>query len=136
MPEVSKQECEDVAEAAWAAIKDENAPEWGLTPLSHREVLLYKAQSVKRSGVADDEFEKKVAELLRKPKDIVAPVSIVEVKQGKLPENFPGHAALAEADINTYAQLRKAGDIKEVPGIGKATAAKIAEALNDGETVH
>lgn len=59
-------------------------------------------------------------------------VGVVEVPEdlkGKLPEDFPGHAALAEAGINTYAQLRKAGDVTEVAGIGPATAKKIAEAL-------
>ena len=49
--------------------------------------------------------------------------------KGKLPEDFPGHAALEAAGITTYAQLRKAGDVTEVPGIGKATAEKIADAL-------
>lgn len=54
-------------------------------------------------------------------------------KQGKLPEDFPGHAALAEAGINTFAQARKQRDSKDgltgVAGIGEATAAKIEEAL-------
>lgn len=49
--------------------------------------------------------------------------------QGKLPEDFPGFTALDTAGIHTYAQLRKAGDVTEVPGIGEVTAGKIAEAL-------
>jgi len=53
------------------------------------------------------------------------------VKQGKLPEDFPGHAALAEAGINTFNQLRKAGDVTEIPGIGPATAEKIQAALEE-----
>lgn len=48
-------------------------------------------------------------------------------KQGKLPEDFPGYAALDEAGIHTYAQLRKVKDLLEVPGIGPATAEKIKE---------
>jgi len=56
-------------------------------------------------------------------------IEVPEDLKGKLPEDFPGHAALAEAGINTYAQLRKAGDVTEVSGIGPATAKKIAEAL-------
>jgi hypothetical protein len=55
-------------------------------------------------------------------------------KQGKLPEDFPGLAALDAAGIHTFAQLRKAGDVTEVPGIGPATAAKIDEAVNAAET--
>lgn len=52
-----------------------------------------------------------------------------EPKQGPLPDDFPGRAALEKADINTYAQLRKAGDVTELEGIGEATAAKIEDAL-------
>lgn len=51
--------------------------------------------------------------------------------KGKLPADLPGHAALAEAGINTYNQLRKAlADDVKIPGIGDATRAKIIEALN------
>ncbi len=38
-------------------------------------------------------------------------------------------AALAEADIRTLAELRQIEDLTDVTGIGKVTAAKIAEAL-------
>ncbi len=62
-----------------------------------------------------------------------------ELKQGHLPDDFPGRAALAEADINTYAQTRKQRDSEEgltgVPGIGKATATKIEERLIDDSVV-
>ena len=53
------------------------------------------------------------------------------VLKGKLPEDFPGKTELAEAGINTYAQLRKHGDVTDVDGIGPATAAKIKEALGE-----
>lgn len=49
--------------------------------------------------------------------------------KGKLPDDFPGHAALVEAGINTYGQLRKAGDVTAIAGIGPATAEKITAAL-------
>jgi hypothetical protein len=50
-------------------------------------------------------------------------------KSGPLPDDFPGRAALKDAHINTYAQLRAAGDATTIPGIGDATADKINEAL-------
>ena len=50
--------------------------------------------------------------------------------KGKLPEDFPGHAALDAAGIHTYGQLRKAlADGVKIPGVGDATTAKIEEAL-------
>lgn len=52
-------------------------------------------------------------------------------KQGKLPDDFPGYAALAAAGISTYAQLRKAGDVTKIEGIGPATAEKIETALSE-----
>lgn len=53
-------------------------------------------------------------------------------QKGKLPEEFPGHGALEAAGITTYAQLRKAGDVTQVDGIGPATAEKIQAALGEG----
>lgn len=46
--------------------------------------------------------------------------------KGKLPADFPGHAALEAAGVTTYAKLRKRlGDLTEIAGIGEATAEKI-----------
>jgi hypothetical protein len=50
--------------------------------------------------------------------------------KGALPDDFPGRSALSDAGVNTYAQLRKAGDVTALPGIGSATEAKIAAALD------
>jgi hypothetical protein len=56
------------------------------------------------------------------------PVSL----KGKLPEDFPGHAALEAEGVTTYAKVRKQLDtLEEIPGIGEATAAKIREAMNE-----
>lgn len=138
-----KQDCEDIAEAAWNDTKSTEDPEWGLTPATHRDKFLYKAQSVKRSGVADDDFERKVAELLKPPKAQAAampipmePEKVESPTQGKLPEDFPARAALEAEDITTYAQVRNVKDLTSISGIGPATAEKIAKALGDTETVH
>ncbi|HKS27824.1 MAG TPA: hypothetical protein VJS44_08395 [Pyrinomonadaceae bacterium] len=56
--------------------------------------------------------------------------------RGKLPEDFPGQAALEAEGVGTYAQARKRvkdGTLTDIPGIGDATAAKIAEALGEGD---
>jgi hypothetical protein len=100
------------------ALYEEEAKHYGLDE-SHR-VVEEKPVEVKtppdETAVAEEPVEEEKPE---------AP----EELKGKLPEDFPGHAALAEAGINTYGQLRKVGDLTEVKGIGEATAAKIAEAL-------
>lgn len=55
-------------------------------------------------------------------------------RQGKLPDGFPGKAALDEAGYTTYAKVRKLhdqGKLTEVPGIGEITAGHIGEALSE-----
>jgi hypothetical protein len=73
-----------------------------------------------------------VAELVKFEDEEPAQVDTAP-KPGKLPEDFPGHQALADAGINTFARARKQRDSKDgltgVPGIGDATATKIEEAL-------
>lgn len=49
--------------------------------------------------------------------------------QGKLPDDFPGHAALEAADITTYAGVRNVGELTAIPGIGGATAKSIQDAI-------
>lgn len=66
--EALKDDCEYEAETAWAATKDSADPDWGLTPLTHRERLIYVAQSVKRTGYATTPFELVIAKLLQPPK--------------------------------------------------------------------
>jgi len=73
----------------------------------------------------------------KQPMDTLEDVEKKEVeieegpKKGKLPDDFPGHSALAGNGITTYAQLRKAGDVTSLTGIGPATAEKIAAALGE-----
>ena len=54
-------------------------------------------------------------------------------RRGPLPDDFPGRAALAEAGVNTYGQLRRVSDLTAIPGIGKATAEKITAAADEPE---
>jgi hypothetical protein len=59
-----------------------------------------------------------------------------EPLKGKLPADFPGHKDLDAAGVHTYGQLRKhveAETLQEIPGIGRATAAKIVAALESDE---
>jgi hypothetical protein len=52
--------------------------------------------------------------------------------RGKLPEDFPGHAALEAEGITTYAKVRKRlADLTDIPGIGDATAEKISAAMGE-----
>ena len=49
----------------------------------------------------------------------------------ELPEDFPGYAALTEAGIHTYAQVRATENLIEISGIGPVTVEKIAERLSE-----
>lgn len=63
------------------------------------------------------------------------PTDSTKKLRGKLPDGFPGKAALEEAGYGTYAKVRKLheqGKLTEVPGIGEATAGHIGEALSEG----
>lgn len=56
--------------------------------------------------------------------------------RGKLPEDFPGLAALEEAGLTTYAKVRKhldKFDTEEgkITGVGPATVEKIRTAMNE-----
>lgn len=58
------------------------------------------------------------------------PANELPMLNGPLPDGFPGRAKLADAGINTYAQVRKAEDgLEQIEGIGPQTATQIREAL-------
>lgn len=63
-----KQDCEEIAEQAWEATREAGDPSWADAVTTHRERLLYTAQSVKRSKLASTPFEKAVAKLLKPAK--------------------------------------------------------------------
>ena len=113
----------------------EDAP--GTPPVVAPPEVAYAYPDSSQPGGVRVEGEKRVGEIKQVEQ---SPVPVAEpepeepnhVKQGKLPEDFPAHAALADAGIHTYAQVRKAikaETLTDIPGIGEATAAKIAEAM-------
>lgn len=52
--------------------------------------------------------------------------------RGKLPEDFPGAAALEAAGVTTYAGVRKQLEsLEDIDGVGPATAEKIRDAMNE-----
>lgn len=57
--------------------------------------------------------------------------------RGALPDDFPGHAALEEADLDTYGRVRhfvhNNGDLTSIAGIGEATANKILVAIGESQ---
>lgn len=80
-----------------------------------------------------DQFDEKVHKLYEGPTE--PEPKAPEALKGRLPEDFPGYAALAAAEppIHTYKQLNKAiADGVKIPGIGDSTLAKINEVLAAG----
>lgn len=55
--------------------------------------------------------------------------------RGKLPDDFPGRAALEAAGLTTYATVRKRLEtLEEIEGVGSATAGKIRTEFEGSET--
>jgi hypothetical protein len=91
----------------------------------------YKEGALTPEAIAADKAAKK--EEAPKKEEEVEEASVK--KSGKLPDDFPGRAALEEAGITTYAQVRKAqkaDELKDVAGVGEVTLANILEALGNG----
>ena len=55
---------QEIAEKAWNAIKHPADPPFALCDRTHREKLIYQADSVKTSGVCADQFDRAVWDLL------------------------------------------------------------------------
>lgn len=94
--------------------------------------------------IAQDRIVEKAAGRKGGPEGDIAPDSPVQATgerlKGKLPEDFPGHKALSEAGLDTYAKVRKQLDnLEDLDGIGPKTAESIREAFageaagDDGE---
>jgi len=131
----------ELAVKAWESVGDGRA--YGDLPEDYRFKLQETAKCVlagTEGGIEGlQEFEAKAREIKNEPpkknddvpeKPADAKTVAVAPKQGKLPDDFPGVAALNAAGISTYAQLRNAGDVTHIEGIGPATAVRINEALN------
>lgn len=91
--------------------------------VAERRVEDLTPEAEKRSGLVDRR-DANVSQAQAPPKEL----------KGPLPEDFPGRAALADADVNTYHQLRKrieAGTLTLIPHVGPALAAKIEARLSE-----
>lgn len=87
-----------------------------------------------RPGTTEPELRPEIAEAEAQAaaKSAEAPAEEAKPLRGKLPEDFPGHSALADAGITTYAGVRKQLEtIEDIDGIGPATAEKIREAMDE-----
>lgn len=87
-----------------------------------------------RPGCTEPELKPEFAEASAVPAVEPSAEREDEVKtlRGKLPEDFPGHGALEEAGLITYARVRKNLDsLEDLDGIGPATAEKIREAMGE-----
>lgn len=90
----------------------------GLAPLPER----LAATAAERADLANAPAEASAA----------APAESLALKQGHLPEEFPGYSALDAAGEATYTKVRKRivdGTLTEIPGIGEATADRIKEEM-------
>lgn len=92
-----------------------------------------KAEADAKGEAQRAEAQRAEAEASTPPEGADATNSEPVLAKGSLPDDFPGRAALADAGVNTFTQLRKFGDVTEIAGIGPATAEKIATALAEAD---
>jgi len=98
---------------------------------THEKVFEYDEHGTMISSSEDAPSDVAKAEAPEAPVEETADLE-PEPPSGKLPDGFPGKAALDAADppIHTYGQLAKfSDDYTKIPGIGAATAEKITEAV-------
>ena len=58
---------EQVAAISWDLMKPDDDPLFHICSIDHQQKLVYHAQNVKSSGIANDEFERQVKEVLADP---------------------------------------------------------------------
>jgi hypothetical protein len=138
---------------AWNATKKPDQPEYDNLIEEYRNLLSQRAAGAMNGQITDGPFgafEGRIYDLTR-PKSQSEPERVddepeehttdaekehLELK-GKLPEDFPSHAKLHEAGINTYGQLNKVEDLTTIEGIGPATAKAIKKRLKaDAKTLN
>jgi predicted flap endonuclease-1-like 5' DNA nuclease len=134
----------EVASAAWNEVRKPQQPEYENLPMEVKSKLLDTATRVE-SGDPNVAYECIVAEKLaakaeaaerletEEDNEVVeattqAEKDVLDLK-GKLPEDFPSHAKLHEAGINTYTQLNKVEDLTTIDGIGPKFAQAIKRRL-------
>lgn len=137
---------EALAAVAWNKTKSDDDPPFAGCAMDHRLKLVAAARSIYETDTAGiqglEKFEEYVlAEVIKYRQEQAEKASAGDQppkqltpappKTGKLPEDFPGHAALEAAGITTYAKARAVSDLTTIPGIGEATAAAITEALKE-----
>jgi predicted flap endonuclease-1-like 5' DNA nuclease len=152
----------EVASAAWNEVKKDSQPDYENLPMAYKSELLERATQVE-AGDPHTVFACAVAQQLAQPAVAPAPepeVVAAEVEppvddtepeaeattqeekdhlelKGPLPADFPSHAKLHDAGINTYGQLNKVEDLTEIYGVGPAAAKAIKKRLkSDAKTLN
>jgi len=152
-----------VASEAWNKVKKDSQPDYDNLPVEFKSELLERATRVE-GGDPKVMFSCAVAEQLAQspaePEPVVAePEALAEPTEpedtepeaepttqaekdhlelkGPLPSDFPSHAKLHDAGINTYGQLNKVEDLTEIDGIGPASVKAIKKRLKaDARTLN
>ena len=152
----------EVASEAWNKVKKDSQPDFDNLPVEFKSELLERATRVE-GGEQRLMFACAVAERLAQtaaePEPVVeaepveAPAEPEDTEpeaepttqaekdhlelKGPLPSDFPSHAKLHDAGINTYGQLNKVDDLTTIDGIGPATAKAIKKRLKaDAKTLN
>src|SRR5262245_32172525 len=126
---------EEIVREAWATARTDSQPLYDELIPEYRAFLLKRAEPIYATKYPTGDgvlgaFDQHIADYDRWKAiraDEAAEVADVteKPKQGNLPADFPHLSLLHDADIRTFAQLRKAGDLTSIKGIGPAKAKEI-----------
>lgn len=94
---------EQAAALAWDLMKPDDDPHFSGCAKDHQEKLVYHAQSVAASGIANDDFERKVKDVLANPAaaitEIKAKAGLVEPEPVAKPERNDMHSFIVDSIV-------------------------------------
>jgi len=143
----------ELCREAWIGSKGESQPAYDDLIQSYRDMLTERAERILAGEYVSDgpfqAFEILIRDSTRraaenadaekaKPLTTAVKEELVEevehkTPKGSLPDDFPAHAKLHEAGINTYGQLAKVDDLTTINGVGPVLAKEITKCLKADE---
>jgi len=105
---------EQIAALSWDLMKPDDDPMFSGCHKDHQEKLIYHARDVQKTGIAGDDFERKVAEVMANPEAAIAEIR-AKIEPPVNLVNDPPFANDPEPDAPPTARLPKLKASKAAP---------------------